>query len=105
VEPIGFTMADSPSDRNIVQIWNADRTRLVTTVLAIPDYRMQPKGRTVIHFEERPRISLRPFIVVSTPVTTSGWNFVYPKSRAIHSRSRPADGALIPNERRQIPLR
>jgi len=49
-----FTLADDDSDRNIVQVWNADRTRLVTTILAVPDYRLQPTGRTVIHFEERP---------------------------------------------------
>src|ERR1700688_4542828 len=49
-----FTLADSDSDRNIVQIWNADRTQLVTTILAIPDYRHQPKGKTVINFEEGP---------------------------------------------------
>ena len=44
-----FTLADSQSDRNIVQIWNADRTELVTTVLAIPDYRLLPTGDTVIN--------------------------------------------------------
>jgi hypothetical protein len=49
-----FTLADSQSDRNIVQIWNADRTQLVTTVLAIPDYRLHPTGDTVIKFDERP---------------------------------------------------
>jgi Protein of unknown function (DUF2911) len=49
-----FTLVDNAADRNVVQIWNADRTQLVTTILAIPDYRMQPKGKTVINFEERP---------------------------------------------------
>jgi len=38
-----FTLADSESDRNIVQMWNADRTRLVATVLAIPDYGCSPR--------------------------------------------------------------
>ena len=37
-----FKLADSPSDSNIVEIWNADRTHLIRTILAIPDYRMQP---------------------------------------------------------------
>lgn len=41
-----FTLADSDSDRNIVQIWDADRMHLVTTILAIPNYRLQPTGKT-----------------------------------------------------------
>ena len=49
-----FTLADSDSDRNIVQIWDADRMHLITTILAIPDYRLQPTGKTIVHFEERP---------------------------------------------------
>ena len=49
-----FTLADSDSDRNIVEIWNADRTHLIKTILAIPDYRLKPTGKTVVHFEERP---------------------------------------------------
>lgn len=77
-----FTLADSESDRNIVQIWNADRTQLITTILAIPDYRLQPTGKTVVHFEERP--SDRPEAIHSWfyPGANYGEEFVYPKSRA-----------------------
>lgn len=77
-----FTLADSESDRNIVQIWNADRTRLITTILAIPDYRLQPAGKTVVHFEERP--SDQPEAIHSWfyPGADFGEEFVYPKSRA-----------------------
>lgn len=108
-----FTVADSPSDRNIVQIWNADRTRLVTTVLAIPDYRMQPKGRTVIHFEERP--SDQPEAVHSWfyPGDNFGLEFVYPKSRAIQLAKQTSRPVLsIPNEQasdtaqiKQVPIK
>jgi hypothetical protein len=55
-----FTLMDSPSDRNIVQIWNSDRTQLLTMILAIPDYRLQPTGKTVMKFEERPSNTRRP---------------------------------------------
>jgi hypothetical protein len=44
-----FTLADSDSDRNIVQIWDDDRMHLITTILAIPDYRLQSTGKTVVH--------------------------------------------------------
>jgi hypothetical protein len=77
-----FILADSTADRNIVEIWNADRTQLVTRVLAIPDYRIQPRGRTAIHFEERP--SGQPEAIHSWfyPGDDFGQEFVYPKTRA-----------------------
>ena len=77
-----FTLADSDSDRNIVQIWDADRMHLVTTILAIPDYRLQPTGKTVVHFEERP--SDQPEAIHSWfyPGANYGEEFVYPKARA-----------------------
>jgi hypothetical protein len=77
-----FTLADNDSDRNIVQVWDADRMHLVTTILAIPDYRLQPTGKTVIHFEERP--SSQPEAIHSWfyPGANYGEEFVYPKARA-----------------------
>src|ERR1700685_2510651 len=49
-----FKLADSSSDRNIVQVFNRDETHLYGTFLAIPDYRIKPAGETIITFEERP---------------------------------------------------
>jgi hypothetical protein len=77
-----FTLADSDADRNIVEIWNSDRTRLITTILAIPDYRLQPTGRTVVHFEERPSDSPEAIHSWFYPGDNYGEEFVYPKSRA-----------------------
>ena len=42
-----FELVDSDSDRHIVQIWNAKKTRIEGTFLAIPDKRLQAKGKTV----------------------------------------------------------
>lgn len=77
-----FTLADNESDRNIVEVWDADRTHLVTTILAIPDYRLRPTGKTVVHFEERP--SGQPEAIHSWfyPGDNFGHEFVYPKARA-----------------------
>ncbi len=77
-----FTLADNDSDRNIVQVWNADRTHLVTTILAIPDYRQKTPEKTIINFAERP--SGQPEAVQSWfyPGNNSGAEFVYPKTRA-----------------------
>lgn len=47
-------LVDSPSDRHIVQIYNRNENHLIATVLAIPDYRLQPTGDTVFTFWETP---------------------------------------------------
>src|SRR5580692_4471384 len=39
-----FKLLDSNSDRHIVQIFNADQTHLINTILAIPNYRLEPTG-------------------------------------------------------------
>jgi hypothetical protein len=53
-----FNLADSPSDRNIVEMWNAGRTHLIRTILAIPDYRMQP----IHHLRRRNPFGLKPHL-------------------------------------------
>ena len=94
-----FTLANSPSDRNIVQIWNADRTRLVATVVAIPDYRLKPKGKTVVHFEERPSGSPEAIHSWFYPGDNFGEEFVYPKTRALQLAKQTSRPVLsIPNE-------
>src|SRR5579864_3513078 len=51
-----FKLADSESDRNIVQIFSEDASgdqKLVTTVLAIPAYRTATPDEPIIKFQER----------------------------------------------------
>src|ERR1035438_8745643 len=47
-------LLDSPSNRHVVQIFDGDETHLLTTILAIPNYRLQPTGKTVFVFWEPP---------------------------------------------------
>ena len=47
-------LMDSPSDRHIVQIFNRDETRLITTVLATPDYRLKATGEAKFSYYETP---------------------------------------------------
>ena len=50
-----FKLADSDSDRNIVQIFSEDANgaqKLVATILAIPDYREETPDKTIIQFED-----------------------------------------------------
>jgi hypothetical protein len=44
-----FKVADSNSDRQIVEIYN-DNDRLVTIVTAVSDYRIEPPSKTVVTF-------------------------------------------------------
>jgi hypothetical protein len=94
-----FTLADSESDRNVVQIWDADRTHLVTTILAIPDYRLQPTGKSVIHFEERPSGSPEAIHSWFYPGANYGEEFVYPKTRAVQFAKQTSKPVLsMPDE-------
>jgi hypothetical protein len=47
-----FKLADSASDRHIVQIFNEDESHVIATILAIPDWRLTPTGNTTIKFSE-----------------------------------------------------
>jgi Protein of unknown function (DUF2911) len=78
-----FVLLDSPSDRHIVQIFNADGSHLITTVLAINNYRLTPTGDTVIKFSERPGDNPEALKAWFYPGDNFGQEFVYPKSRAI----------------------
>lgn len=77
-----FRLADSSSDRHIVQVFNADGTRLITTVLAIPNYQLEVSDKTILAYSERP---------IGEPVALKAWfypgdnfgqEFVYPKQMA-----------------------
>jgi len=48
-----FKLLDSPSDRHIVQIYDADQKKLFATILAVPDYRLKPTDKPVLRFAER----------------------------------------------------
>jgi hypothetical protein len=78
-----FKLMDSPSDRNIVQIFNADGSQIITTILAINNYRLQPTGQTVMKFSERPGDSPEALRAWFYPGDEFGQEFVYPKVRAI----------------------
>jgi len=43
-----FELADSQSDRNIVQVFNEDKTQIIATVEAIPAFRLEPSDTTII---------------------------------------------------------
>ncbi len=78
-----FQLLDSPSDRHIVQIFNADGSQIIATILAINNYRLQPTGETVMKFGERAGDSPEALRAWFYPGDNFGQEFVYPKARAI----------------------
>lgn len=77
-----FELADSLSDRHIVQISNADGSELITTVLAINNYRLTPTEKTVVTFNEVTRGAPEAIRAWFYPGNNYGQEFVYPKRRA-----------------------
>jgi hypothetical protein len=89
-----FKLADSTADRHIVQIFNKDETKLIADILAVPDERLQPKGKTVISFEERPTGSPEALRAWFYPGNTIGQEFVYPHNRAKELAKRTGQHVL-----------
>jgi LPXTG-motif cell wall-anchored protein len=76
-------LLDSPSDRHIVQIFDKDQQHLQTTILAIPNYRIQPTGKTVFTFWETPPGQPKALRAWFYPGDNFGQEFAYPKSAAV----------------------
>jgi hypothetical protein len=77
-----FKLANNQSDRYIVEIFDAHETQLITTIMAIPDYRMQTPDETIISFNERPSGQPEALKAWFYPGNNYGVEFVYPKQRA-----------------------
>ncbi|HKU26327.1 MAG TPA: hypothetical protein VJQ54_12710 [Candidatus Sulfotelmatobacter sp.] len=75
-----FKLASSEADRQIVQIFTQDQRKLVATVLAVPDYRVQETDKPKISFEERPSGEPEALRSWFYPGDNYGAHFVYPKS-------------------------
>ena len=78
-----FKVLESFGDRNVVQIFNADETHLITTVLAIDNYRLKPTEKTVMTFKERGEGQPEAIKAWFYPDNAFGQEFVYSKKRAL----------------------
>lgn len=78
-----FKLVDSPSDRNIVQVFNKNENHLYGTFLTVPDQRLRPAGKTIITFSERAEGAPEAIRSWFYPGETYGHDFVYPKPRAV----------------------
>ncbi len=74
-----WKLLDSPSNRHVVQIFDKDQRHLETTVLAIPNYRLQPDGKTQFSFWETPAGVPKAVRAWFYPGDNFGQEFPYPK--------------------------
>jgi len=99
-----FKLADSSSNRHIVQIFNEDQTQLITQMIAINDYTTPPPDQTLMSFAERPigqPVALKEWFY---PGEEYGQEFVYPKGQetttfATNETEQPQAAAPPPQER------
>jgi hypothetical protein len=75
-----FKLLDSQSDRHIVQVFDKDGMHLITTVLAIPNYRLQPTGKSEFAFWEVPAGQPPAMRAWFYPGDNFGQEFAYPKN-------------------------
>jgi hypothetical protein len=74
-----WKLMDSPSNRNIVRIYNQDGSKLETTILAIPNYRLKASGNTQFEFWETPAGVPKAVRAWFYPGDNFGQEFAYPK--------------------------
>lgn len=77
-----FRLQESSSNRHIVEVTNERMNRVYSTILAIPDYRLNASSKTVMYFSERKADA--PVAIKSWfyPGDNFGQRFVYPKVQA-----------------------
>jgi hypothetical protein len=88
-----FKLLDSSSDRHIVQIFNGNQTQLVDTVMAIPNYRLQPTGNSRFVFWETPPGDAHALRAWFYPGDNFGQEFLYPKHPVVLESSAAAPPA------------
>ncbi|HLN00385.1 MAG TPA: hypothetical protein VK335_13945 [Bryobacteraceae bacterium] len=103
-----FKLADSDSDRNIVEIFSEDASgaqKLVTTVPAIPAYRTATPDEPIVKFEERSSGSPEAIHSWFYPGDNTGWEFVYPKRQTLETSANmtPASAAVATSAAPSLP--
>src|SRR5579871_3802348 len=72
-------LLDESTDRHVVQIFNADETHIIDTVVAIATERLQQTAKTTFAFYETPAGTVKALRVWYYPGDNYGQKFPYPK--------------------------
>ena len=90
-----FKLGDSSSNRHIVHVFNEDETDVLTTILAIPNYRLRPTGDSEFGFWETPKGTAPALRAWFYPGDNFGQEFAYPKNEAMVITA--AVGQMVPS--------
>lgn len=96
-----FKLLDSQSDRHIVQVFDKDGMHLITTILAVPNYRLEPTGKSKFSFWEVPAGQPPALRAWFYPGDNFGQEFVYPKNMSTEIAA--AAKAPVPTTTAQSP--
>jgi hypothetical protein len=78
-----FRLADTQASRNVVQIYDKDRTKIFATLIAISAQRNEPEGESVVTFHESPANQPPAIRYWYYAGEKAGQEFAYPKEQAI----------------------
>lgn len=78
-----FRLDDSQANRHIIQVTNERGNHVYSTILALPDYRLNATSKTVMYFSERPAGTPPAIKSWFYPGDNFGHRFVYPKVKAV----------------------
>ena len=81
--PYVIRLLDSPSNRNVVQIYDKDQKHMLTMFMAISAERPEPADKTVFKFIEAAPGYPLPIKEWFYPGRLNGLEFVYPKEQAL----------------------
>jgi hypothetical protein len=93
-----FKLADIPGNRHVVQVFDKDEKKIYTTMLAIPNERLEPTDDPVVLFAERASGSPQAIKVWFYPGNRIGNEFVYPKSQAMRIAKETHQSVLATND-------
>ena len=89
---------DSQSNRHVVQVFDKDEKHLITTILAIPNMRLQPTGKSVFAFWEVPAGKPKALRAWFYPGDNFGQEFAYPKNEAAQITASNSDSTVPIND-------
>jgi hypothetical protein len=78
-----FKLADSAANRNIVQVFDKDEAKLLTTLLAVAAERAQAEGDPVVSFKETPADRPPAVRYWYYAGEKAGNEFIYPRAQAM----------------------
>jgi hypothetical protein len=89
-----FRLADSSSNRHIVQVLSQDEKQVHATILAVPSERLEVTGENVVTFRESAEGTTPAVQYWYYPGDRIGHEFVYPKDQALRIAARTGQNVL-----------